>query len=388
MEEPKKKLKTLSVVCFILAAVLTAAAVFFLFFEKLPVKEETQEEPTDVYYATEQDEYVYLNMQYMSEAVAYLEAVESMQYYIVFDSVWYPAVICLHDSDLEKYQPYIDWLYSTEQEGGPEEIQVTGYSVPFDAELRQFVIENYNSMFGVDFLTEENFVDYFGTCYLAVGQSSNNYETFNIGIYCLLGVVILVAIGVAISYKSLTEAAVSGADNYLEVQVTHKGRGVIGALLGALLGGVLWTAVGALGYISGWIGVLIVLFAGTGYKIFAKEESGFGTAVSIIFSLLVIFPATYLAGVWTFYLELNEYVSEYIPLGRAFAGYSEYLTKTDSWGAMIYNMVMGYVFMLVAGFYSAAGVSKRKKKEESEVTKMANVDVTAAAQEEDNKYDS
>ena len=382
MGEPKKKIKALSVVFFALAAVLLAAAVFFMFFGKMPAKEEAQTEPVDVYYATEQDEYVYLAMQYMTESVAYLEAVESMQYYITLDSEFNPAVVCLYDSELEEYQPYIDWLYTEETEGGPEEIRITGYSVPFDAELKQFVIESYNEIFGVSFLTAENFEDYFGSYYVTVGQSTADYENFNIGIYCLLGVVLFVILGVAVSYKNLMEAAVVEDGNYLEVRKTHKGRGVLGALLGALLGGVLWAAVGALGYISGWIGILIVLFATTGYKLFAKEESGFGTVVSVIFSLLVIFPATYLAGVWTFYQELNKTLSEHISLGRAFQEFSAYLTKTDSWGSMIYNIVMGYVFMLVAGGYSAAGVSKRKKKEEESITEFANASANAATEEE------
>lgn len=383
MGEQKKKIKPLSVVCFVLAAILAAAAVFFIFFGKLPEKSEEQAEPIDVYYATEQDTYVYLKMQYMTEAVAYLEAVESMQYYITLDSEWNPAVICLYDSDMATYQPYIDWLYTEETEGGPQEIQITGYSVPYDAELRQFVIENYNYIFGVDFLNEDNFEEYFGQCYMTVGQSSDSYENFNIGIYCMLGVVILIIIGVGISYKSMMEATAVTQENVLEVKKVYRGRGVIGALLGALLGGVLWTVVGALGYISGWIGILIVLFASAGYKLFAKEKSGFGTAVSLIFSLLVIFPATYLAGVWNFYLELNKNVSEYITLGRAFSGYADYLTKSDGWGAMTYNMVMGYVFMLVAGLYSAAGRSKRKKTEKSEISEMANVKVSDEPKEEE-----
>lgn len=381
MGEPTKKIKPLSIVCFALAVVLGAVAIFFLFFGGVSGKEQTQKEPVDIYYATEQDEPAYLNVQYMSDAVAYLEAVESMQYYITFDSQWNPSVICLYDSELATYQPYIDWLFSDTTDGRPEEIKVTGYSVPYDEELKGFVIEYFNALVGVDAVTEDNFEEYFGGFYLTTGLSSTGYENFNIGIYCLLGVVALVIIGVAISYNNLKSVTEAEEANYLEVHKTYKVRGVIGALLGALLGGVLWTAVGALGFISGWIGILIVFFAMTGYRIFAKEESGFGTAVSVIFSLLVIFPATYLAGVWTFYQELNKTVSEYISLGRAFQGYSEYLTKTDSWGAMIYNMVMGYVCMLVAGGYSAAGVFKRKKQEEENITEFANVN-TAAAEEQ------
>ena len=60
--------------------------------------------------------------------------------------------------------------------------------------------------------------------------------------------------------------------NYLEVHKTYRGRGVIGALLGALLGGVLWAAIGSLGIISGWIGILIVFFAMTGYRILQRKK--------------------------------------------------------------------------------------------------------------------
>lgn len=385
MGEPTKKIKPLSIVCFLVAAIFGAASIFFLFFGNVPSKTEAQGEPVDVYYATEQDEPVYLTMQYMTESVAYLEAVESMQYYITFDSEWNPAVICMYDSELEAYQPYIDWLFTPATTGGPEEIKVTGYSVPYDEELKQFVMEYFNAMVGEEAATEENFEDYFGSFYLTTGQSSGSFETFNIGIYCLLGVVAFIIIGVAVSYNNLKSASDAEASNYLEVHKTYKGRGVLGALLGALLGGVLWAAIGALGYISGWIGVLIVLFATTGYRIFAKEESGFGTVISVIFSWIVVLPATYFAGVWSFYQELNKSLSEYIPLSRAFLGFGEYLTKTDNWGSMIYNIVIGYVFMLFAGAYNVSSVLKRKKEEPS-VTEFANANVNAnvnAATDED-----
>lgn len=367
MGEQKRKIKPLSIVCFALAVILAAAAVFFIFFGNFPKKTEEQTEPIDVYYATGQEEHVYLNLQYMTESVAYLEAVESMQYYITFDCEWNPAVICFYDNELETYQTYIDWLYTEETEGGPEEIQVTGYSVPYDEELKQLVIENYNYIFDTDFLNEDNFEEYFGQCYLTTGEITDDYAVFNMGIFALLGAVIFVIIGVAVSYKSLMEAAVAGEENFLEVSKTYKGRGVIGALLGALLGGVLWLVIGALGYISGWIGILIVLFANTGYKLFAKEKSRFGTVISLIFSLLVIFPATYAAGVWTFYTELNSEIPEYITLGRAFSGYADYLTKYDGWGSVIGSMVLGYVCMLVAGIYFGLGkVRNENKKAEEE----------------------
>ncbi len=371
MGEQKRKIKPLSIVCFVLAAILAAAAVFFIFFGKMPEKETEQAEPVDVYLATKQDEHVYLNMQYMTEPVAYVEAVESMQYYIAIDSEWSAAVICMNDEDAAEYQKYIDWLYTEEEEGGPEEIQVTGYSVPFDDDLRQWVMESYNYIFGMELINKDNFEDYFGQYYLNLGQSSAGYEVFNTGIYCLLGVVVLIIIGVGISYKSMMENGTSDGGVCLEVQEVHRGRGIIGALLGALLGGVLWTVVGALGYISGWIGLLIFLFAATGYKLFAKEESSFGKVISIIFSLLVVFPATYLAGVWIFYQELNAGLVEYITLGSAFKEFGAYLTKADAWGSLMYDIGIGYVFMI---FVAVGSFSKKKNKKVEKVENIENID--------------
>jgi len=371
MEELKKKLKPLSVVCLAVGAVLLLAAVYFMFFKGVTVKSADQKEAVSIYEATAKDEPAYLNLKYMTESVAYVEAVESMQYYITFDSELNPAVICLYDSEKATYQPYIDWFYSDETEGEPEEIRVTGYSVPFDADLKQFTIEGINASFGMEFITEDNFEEVFGEYYLTVGQNSGTYESFNTGIYCLLGAVVVIVIGVAISYNSLKKVSDAEAANYLEVHKTYKGRGILGAFLGALLGAILWAAVGALGYISGWIGVLMVLFATTGYKLFAKEESKLGTVLAVVFSLILVLPATYFAGVWVFYQELNKSMAEYITLGRAFQGFSTYLTKYDAWGDMIYNIAMGYIFMLVAGGYSISGMNKRKKQEATSTVEYA-----------------
>ena len=162
------------------------------------------------------------------------------------------------------------------------------------------------------------------------------------------------------------ETAVEGQENILEVKKVHRGRGIVGALLGALLGGILWTVVGALGYISGWIGLLIFFFSFTGYKMFAREESGFGTVISFVFSFLVIFPATYFAGVWNFYQELNKNLSEYVTLGRAFEEFSDFLTRADGWGDMVQNMAMGFIFMIFAGCHSLSKMRTKKKEKKNE----------------------
>lgn len=126
--------------------------------------------PTDVYYATETDEYCYTNIQYMTDPVAYYEAMESVQFYIVYDTDWNPAVICLYGDQVDEYQKYIDWLYSEDYENEPEQTTVTGYAQPFDRELYDFVEESFVYDWGEEVMEDATIQDYFGEYYLQVGE--------------------------------------------------------------------------------------------------------------------------------------------------------------------------------------------------------------------------
>lgn len=361
MDETKKKNKIPGIVLLIIGAVLLIVGMGVIFL-KNPSLEVENTQPLDVYYAMETEQYVYARTQYMTEPVAYFEAMENMMFYITFDSEWNPAVVCLHVDDLPTYQPYIDWLYSDSYENEPQEMDILGYAQPFDEELIGFVIEGFDALFGEGIIDETNFVDYFGEYYVQVGQKNSVYGAINVGIYVLLVAVALMVIGGALVYEK-PQAQTEDTDGPIIADRGNRGLGVLGAFIGATLGGILWAIIGILGYVSGWIGILMIVFAYTGYKILAKREDNFGLIVSMVFGVVMIYAGTYLSWGWSYYQALNADVTGYTSLVRALMELPAFLSKNDGWGDFNVNLAQGYAFLFVAGCYCLVNnTGKRKKK--------------------------
>ncbi|MGN0506837.1 MAG: hypothetical protein ACI4FZ_09755 [Lachnospiraceae bacterium] len=364
MEETKKKntKKVCGWILIILAIVLIVLGISVMVFG-VTQEDGKKETAIDVYYATEDEQNVYTWMQYMSDSVAYYEDMENMQFFLTFDSNFNSSVICMHTDYLEKYQPYMDYLYSESYENAPEEILVEGFSQLFDDELKKFIIEGYNTLLGGEYITADNFKDYFGEYYLQLGRANGNFEIFNLGGTCLILGVIFLALGIYFVYERQEKAEPSGQEEvFLAPEKPHRIRGILGALLGALLGSILWTAVGMLGYVSAWIGVLMAVFARTGYKIFCGKDEKFGVIISTIFCLILVMPATYLAAGWGYYQNVNSYMAGSITLFRALKEYPVYLSSSDSWGRLLSNMVLGYVFIIIGIVIDyTINVSKKQK---------------------------
>ena len=84
--------------------------------------------------------------------------------------------------------------------------------------------------------------------------------------------------------------------------------------------------------------------------------------IAVILGLIVIAPATYLSGAWSYYRELNKVIPGYISFWEAAAKMPEYLSEYNEWGALLQNMVMGYVFAGIASLYFVAGMFGKNKK--------------------------
>lgn len=354
---PKKKNKVPGIILLILGALFVLAGIAMFFVGGNSDKLETGE-AIDVYFATETDEYAYINVQYMTESIASYAAMDNLQMYMTFDADWNPAIVCVHNDDLAQFQPYIDWMYTDSEEGGPEQMTVTGYAQPYDEQLKGFVIESFAEMFEEGVVDESNFEEWFGEYYLQIGQKNSSYGVSNVGFILLIVAIVMIVVGGVMIYeKPVSE------ENGPIVRETHTGLGILGALLGALLGGLLWTLIGVLGYVSGWVGILIIIFSYQGYRILSHKEDTFGLVISIIFGLLVILPATYLYYGWDFYCALNESVSGYTTLARALMEMPAYLTEYKEWSSFFGDVAMGYGFMLLVGiFYGVSLISNRKKK--------------------------
>lgn len=123
--------------------------------------------------------------------------------------------------------------------------------------------------------------------------------------------------------------------------------GIIGAIGGALIGGAAWVLVGYLGYIVGWIALLIYFLAVTGYKKLGKKEDTFGYVFCGILVLVVVTIATYLYfGLWLT-RELND-IGKHVTIGRVFGNMKWFMHNYDLWGSFIKNLVMGYLFSIAA----------------------------------------
>ena len=356
-QPPKKKNKLPGMILLIAGVIFLLAGITAVAIGGNGSRLET-EEPVDIYLAAEPDEYAYTSIQYMTEYVACYEAMENMQFYIVCDSEWNCTVVCLHADELAAYQPYIDWLYSDSYENQPEEMVVTGYSQPFDRELIELVIEGFAYDFGEGIVDESNFYDWFGEYYLQVGQKNNAYGIANIGFLLLIVSVIVLVIGGAMLYeKPVAAENVNGP----VIPDSRAGLGILGAFLGALLGGLAWALIGALGYVSGWIGILIVFLSYMGYGILAHKKDKIGLAVSIVFSVIIIIPATYLSYGWSYYCAMNESIAGYTTLTRALLELPAYLTNYDGWSEFAGDLIMGYVFMLISCIYFVFSAQRNKK---------------------------
>ncbi len=75
--------------------------------------------------------------------------------------------------------------------------------------------------------------------------------------------------------------------------IEHKLAGTFGALLFALAGGIVYFLLYQLGYLASLSGLIAIVCALKGYKLFAKKESTYGIVISVVMSILVIVLAWY-----------------------------------------------------------------------------------------------
>lgn len=155
------------------------------------------------------------------------------------------------------------------------------------------------------------------------------------------------------------------------IEESKKGRGFIGALIGALIGGILWTAIGCLGYISGWIAVLIFFLAQFGYKKLAGKMDKFGVIISLVLGLLIIVPATYASYGFSLLTELNEQLDGHFTYMEVLADLPQYMERYGLWGTFWGNLAKGYLFTGVAAIYMGSSALGNKAKDKREAKKKA-----------------
>lgn len=160
------------------------------------------------------------------------------------------------------------------------------------------------------------------------------------------------------TYTTYTSSGISSPI----IEESKKGRGILGAFLGALLGGIVWTLIGCLGFISGWIAVLIFFLAQAGYKKLSGQEDKFGYIISAVFGLLVIIPATYASYAFQLFKELNEGIRGYFTYWEVLVDMPLFMQRYELWGQFLGNLAIGYVFTGIMAVSMIFGNTKKAGK--------------------------
>lgn len=132
---------------------------------------------------------------------------------------------------------------------------------------------------------------------------------------------------------------------------TNLAAGIVGAVFGSLIGVACWVLIYQLGYIAGLTGFVMMVCCMKGFELLGGRLSRAGVIVSILISIVMLFAAEYLTVGIEIYKMMKEYYSS-VSLFEGIRAVPSYLADSsvgpDLWGAMIKDLLMGYVFMVLA----------------------------------------
>lgn len=135
------------------------------------------------------------------------------------------------------------------------------------------------------------------------------------------------------------------------------GLGVLGALGGALIGGVLWFVVGNLGYIAGIVGFVIIYLSAMGFKLGAKVLTKAGAVIAVLISVIMIFVANYVLYAWSFAEAFEGRFTLMESLVMLPASLKEY----ELVGDFVKDILIGYALSLIAAFSTLRNMFANKK---------------------------
>jgi hypothetical protein len=121
--------------------------------------------------------------------------------------------------------------------------------------------------------------------------------------------------------------------------------GIVGAILGAALGSILWIVLGMFGYISGLAGLAIFFLSMKGYILLSEDLSRKGPVLSGGISLLMIVFANYTTYVLTVCKEFNTWSIKQI--FSLYQNLPALMTEADAWGYFFKDLAIGLVLTLI-----------------------------------------
>ncbi len=133
--------------------------------------------------------------------------------------------------------------------------------------------------------------------------------------------------------------------------------GMVGAFLGALIGGISIILIGRLGYVASVSGLILAVCTLKGYELLGGKRSGKGIAISILFMLVTPYMADRIDWAVVIMQEFAEYG---VTFGEAFAAVPELLKDGSiAMGAYIKNLLMIYGFCVLGAFATLRDTLKK-----------------------------
>lgn len=143
--------------------------------------------------------------------------------------------------------------------------------------------------------------------------------------------------------------------------------GILGAIVGAAIGGILWIIIGKLGFIAGIAGYVMMLFAIIGYR----KLSGFldkkGQIISLLIALVMIFVANYTLYSLDYVKYYNSGVYSFDNLINAFSKLPDFLTYAEIWPDFLKDLVVGYLLSIWAGIGIIKSIFSKAQYENADV---------------------
>lgn len=156
------------------------------------------------------------------------------------------------------------------------------------------------------------------------------------------------------------EEIAASAENPLEVKPAENVLlGIVGALVGALIGGGSIILLSQLGYIASISGVILAVCTLKGYELLAKGLSMKGLVVCALLMLVTPFAADWID--WGI-LVMQSFPEYGLTLAESIRIFPELLADDPELvGEYLKNLGMIYLFVVLGGFYTVKDAFKKRK---------------------------
>ncbi len=137
-------------------------------------------------------------------------------------------------------------------------------------------------------------------------------------------------------------------DEY-EVYDSNIVLGIIGAIIGAALGSILWIVIGKIGFIAGIAGLLIAQGAFKGYEMLGGSLDKKGVIASVVISVFVIYYANKVCWAWEVYDNFVDTYNYQFEGGQALQFFKQCYTnlyyiiqESGNVGYYVMDIIVGY----------------------------------------------